>query len=71
MNDAVKYNMAKGSGKTVRFPIMRPIDRVTDATSEGDNPTNGALTSDSVEVSYAKYTKAVGVSMESWNILQM
>ena len=64
--DAVKYRQPQGSGKTARFPRMRPLAVITATTSEGSNPTAVALTTDAVEVSMYKYTNAVEVTMESW-----
>ena len=64
--DATKYKQPKGAGKTAQFPRMRPLAVITSATSEGDNPTAVALTTDAVNVTMAKLTNAVDVTKESW-----
>ena len=67
VDDAKKYPVPRGAGKTIRFPIMRPLARVTSTTAEGSNPTAAALSTDKKEETLAKYTASVTVTMESWS----
>jgi hypothetical protein len=67
VDDAKKYPVPRGAGKTIRFPVMRPLDRITTSTNEGSNPTAVALSTDKKEESLTKYTNAVEVTMESWS----